>query len=181
MRRAYYAAGVLLGVMVAGCSKENKIDASTTLEVGKQSEGAGDPGCGVGGVCALGVCRQGCTTDAECPQGALCIGDRAPFGCSTPSELACSTSQPCKEPMKCGVDGKCRIGCAGTSDCPRNEQECRATTCVSHNEIHADATWFSCEDGKRTCENGEAWGCNVLEPGHALGRSACRTASMGPV
>ena len=168
MRCAYYAVALMLGVMAAGCSNGDKIDAATALEVGKRCQGADDPACGLGGVCVLGVCRLGCTTDAECPQEALCVGDRSPFACTMPSELACSASQPCEVPLTCGIDGKCRTACDATTGCPRNEQECRASTCVSHNEPHAAETWFSCEDGKRTCENGDAWGCNISQPGQAV-------------
>lgn len=146
MRGVRSAFAVVLGLgVLSACSKDNEIDASqsTEIDVGKQCDGPNDPGCGVGGVCVLGVCRLGCTTDSECPQGALCIGDRAPFGCSIPSELACSSSQPCSPPLACGIDGKCRFACQVTGDCPRNEHECKATTCVSHNEVHAGAnpTW----------------------------------------
>lgn len=71
------------------------------------------------------------------------------------------------------------MDCAATSDCPRNEQECRAGTCVSHNEAHADDTWFSCEDGFRDCKNGDAWGCNILAPGYALAEACSAGCSAG--
>lgn len=165
-----------------GCSKENTVDASQhSNSVGQQCTGPGDQGCGVAAVCALGFCRLGCTTDSECPQGALCVGDHPPFGCSLPSELACSSSQPCSAPLTCGLDGKCRWPCQVREDCPRNEHQCIAHVCVAPDD--PNPKWFECSEGQTTCGNeitGEAfdplgglcpesarerWQCNVSMPG----------------
>jgi hypothetical protein len=152
---------VALAAMTLGglaCTKENNIavtnddpDASTKggASIGQQCTGPQDKGCGVGAVCALGYCRSGCTTDAECLQGSICIGDRVPFGCALPAELACSSSQPCKAPLTCALDGKCRNGCTATSDCLRNEQTCIAGSCVS--AADPDKRWSACTEGESAC------------------------------
>ncbi len=144
------ALAVAFVLFVASC-KQNNVDASsvTTLGIGQQCLGAEDEGCGVGAVCALGYCRSGCTTDAECPQGALCVGDRAPYGCTLPPELACSSTQPCAAPLTCGLDGKCRNGCRVSSDCIRNEQACIAGACVSASD--PDKRWSDCAVGESAC------------------------------
>lgn len=121
------AIGLMLGLVVAAsCSTENTVttgDEVTVLDMGQQCSGEDDLGCEEGSVCVLGYCRHGCTNDGECPQGALCIGDREPYGCTLPFELACSSSQPCDEPLTCGPDGKCRwtpstVGIAARSPGP---------------------------------------------------------------
>ena len=83
------------------CSKDNVVDAGNNASsgVGAQCAGPGDPACGTGGVCVLGYCRLGCTSDGACPQGALCLGDVEPYGCSLSDELSCSDVKPCKTPL----------------------------------------------------------------------------------
>ncbi|MCA9639651.1 MAG: hypothetical protein H6718_07595 [Polyangiaceae bacterium] len=178
------------------CSKDNQVTQNNAVDVGGQCAESSD--CGPSAVCALGFCRQGCTTDSECPQGSLCIGDRAPYGCTLPVELACSSSMPCDAPLTCGIDGKCRMPCSQDADCPRNEQSCKAGTCVSTAEPNAEKTWFSCEDGRATCGDPhisgggdvtslssrwsgnyvtDIWACNVTEPGLAKVSSCAQGSS----
>jgi hypothetical protein len=165
-----------------GCSKETSVDAGgDDGEIGAQCGEPDDPGCGVAAVCVLGYCRHGCTTDGECPQGALCLGSQPPYGCSLAKELSCSTpAQPCDTPLKCGVDGKCRFPCEENANCPRNEHLCLAGTCVSRSEPGVDETWLTCapshldevwSTGVR-CDFNSTTGemedlsvCNVLDPG----------------
>jgi len=165
-----WALALLAVVTVAGCSKDNEVDASknTAGGLGNQCSGLGDPSCGTSGVCVLGYCRLGCLTDGECEQGALCVGDREPYGCQLPDELSCDEEHPCNVGLACGIDGKCRLSCDETSDCPRNEHQCIARTCVSRSEAGADSTWFSCQTGALQCEGDAVWGCNVNAPGYAL-------------
>jgi hypothetical protein len=143
--------------LTPGCSKSNNVDQSTDVQNGSdQCSGADDTGCGVGSVCVLGSCRHGCTNDAECPRGSICIGDRAPFGCTTSEEGACSDANDCPKGLTCGIDKVCRHACEASRDCPRNEQDCVAGTCVSHSEPDAEETWFSCSEGEEACVNDPA-------------------------
>lgn len=134
-----------------GCSKENTVDASTHVEgaIGLQCSDNDD--CGTSGVCALGYCRLGCLTDAECPQGALCIGDVPPYGCQLPQDVGCNDAdQKCQPGLVCGIDGNCRMPCSTDSQCPRNEHACIAGTCVGRSEAGAEA-WFLCTAGQLGC------------------------------
>jgi hypothetical protein len=171
----------LLAISLLACSKDNSIDATqnVTPGIGLQCTGAGDPACGTTGVCALGYCRIGCGTDAECPQGALCIGDVYPYGCQLPQDAECNdTDKKCSAPLVCGLDRTCRMGCVVSGDCPRNEHVCRAGVCVGESEKgEAAVAYLSCEDGERrcgttgaTCTSGvcEVQVCNVLAPGWAV-------------
>jgi hypothetical protein len=159
---------------MAACNKANTVDASTdVLGIGQQCAGPNDKACGVNAVCVLGYCRSGCTTDAECSRGALCLGDRVPFGCSLPSDLACSSSQPCANGLVCGLDGKCRMPCTASADCARNEHECIAGTCVSKGELDVMQTWFSCKTGDKRCTGAKIESCNVSAPGFAA-TTACK-------
>lgn len=139
-------AGIALGVLA--CSKENNITTNNAA-LGQQCDAADD--CGPSAVCVLGLCRQGCTNDGACPQGTLCVGDRAPLGCTTAEEGACSSAKPCPTGLACGIDGRCRNACAARVDCPRNEQDCVAGTCVSRSEPDAEKTWFACQEGDEAC------------------------------
>ena len=164
---------LVLAAGASGCSKENTVDASTQVEgaIGLQCSENDD--CGTSGVCALGYCRLGCATDAECPQGALCIGDAPPYGCQLPQDAVCSSAQPCKAPLVCGLDKTCRMPCKVSKDCPRNDQECYAGVCVGDAEkSEAAAAYRSCTDGSRrcsdpTCEGSgcSVEGCNEAAPG----------------
>lgn len=147
MKRAVALPLLLCLALGSACSKDNEVDASggTPSGIGAQCSGANDPGCGVGAVCVLGYCRSGCTTDAECPQGALCLGSEPPFGCSLKSELSCKDGgTSCEAPLVCGVDGKCRFPCQKDADCPRNEHLCLGGTCVARSEPGAESTWLTC-------------------------------------
>ncbi|MBX3182198.1 MAG: DUF1566 domain-containing protein [Polyangiaceae bacterium] len=154
-----------LGALSAGgCSKDNHVSQSIQVEVGKQCSGPEDTGCGPGGVCVMGFCRHGCATDAECPQGALCLGDRKPYGCSLPSEMACSSHQPCSTSLACAPDGKCRMPCSATAQCPRNEHTCIANVCVSSSESNF-SDWESCAAGDTYCEGDVVMACHVSRVG----------------
>lgn len=178
----------LVLVSLMGCSKENEVDADPAGDggsgvpgaIGSQCSGPDDPVCGTNGVCVLGWCRLGCLTDAECPQGALCIGDTPPFGCSLPQDYQCSTDQPCKEPLVCGLDKTCRMPCQVSKDCPRNEQECHAGVCVGDSEKGEAAIAYRscgamegltrCGTTGADCTSGDCdvQGCNMTAPGWGL-------------
>ncbi|MBX3184885.1 MAG: DUF1566 domain-containing protein [Polyangiaceae bacterium] len=164
----------LASLSAGGCSKDNNVSQSNQVDVGKQCDGPEDTGCGPGGVCVLGVCRHGCSTDAECAQGALCLGDRRPYGCSLPSELACSSHQPCRNSLACAPDGKCRMPCSATAQCPRNEHACIANVCVSDSEENF-SEWQSCEGGAVRCEGEVVMACHDSRVGWAEQRR-CNTA-----
>ena len=155
---------MLLALAASACSKENTVDASTHVEsgIGAQCSAKDDPACGVAAVCALGWCRSGCTTDAECPQGALCVGDTPPFGCQLPQDAVCSSAQPCKAPLVCGLDKTCRMPCKVSKDCPRNDQECYAGVCVGDSEKgEAAVSYHSCEDGALRCSGDDPAECGI--------------------
>lgn len=170
MNTSKYALAALL-VLLPGCDKQNVVTQETAGDgLGAQCSGADDQGCGVGAVCALGYCRSGCTTDAECPTGAICVGSRPPFGCTLPEESACATDDDCPDGLVCGVDDRCRHPCGSEGDCPRNEHACVTGTCVSRAEQGAEETWFSCTTGATQCDlSGEAprsiLVCNMGGPG----------------
>ncbi|HQP34687.1 MAG TPA: hypothetical protein PLI95_05900 [Polyangiaceae bacterium] len=176
MRPAVWMTFLLLPVAVGACSKENAVeaDAVTGEGVGAQCSGSDDRGCGVAAVCVMGFCRTGCTNDAECPQGTLCLGESPPYGCSLPSELSCKqTGQSCRPPLTCGIDGRCRFGCKKDADCPRNEHVCLADTCVSKSEPGSEETWFACIKGGPPVSTAvrcshpdyQLQVCNTREPG----------------
>lgn len=177
--RVWTLVGLGLLVVPGGCSKDNEIDASTNIvgAVGNQCSAPDDPACGAWAVCVLGWCRLGCTTDAECAHGALCIGDAPPFGCQLPQDAVCGAEQPCKAPLYCGLDHTCRMPCKESKDCPRNEQECHAGVCVGDSEKGEAAKQYrSCTDGDTRCGSDSApcgggdceiQGCNSVAPGWA--------------
>ncbi len=169
----------LAPLLLVACSKENEVTSTNpgAEGVGAQCSGASDPGCGTAGVCVLGYCRHGCITDGECPQGALCLGDAPPYGCSLPDELACSKTDPCKSPLTCGVDGKCRFGCKKDSDCPRSEHMCLAGTCVSRTEPGADQTWLACS-GEASVVWSTAVRCRIAN-GKRVALEVCNTLAPG--
>lgn len=148
---------------LSSCSKENSVAAGgPTGGVGQQCQLAEQ--CGASAVCALGFCRLGCTIDAECAQGSLCVGDQPPYGCSTPAEGACSAAAPCPAGLECGIDGRCRHACATNADCPRNEHKCVAGTCASTSEPGAETTWFACLEGEEACVSRDASGAPTVVP-----------------
>ncbi|HVJ14585.1 MAG TPA: hypothetical protein VM686_04055 [Polyangiaceae bacterium] len=156
--RALGASSLVTLMTAWGCSKENNVSMGD-IEVGQECMETAD--CGPSAVCTLGVCRVGCTNDAECPQETLCVGDQPPYGCTTLDEGACSSANPCPTSLTCGIDGRCRTECAENEDCPRNDQECVSGTCVSHSEAGADETWFACREGEEACVTAEGvptWG-----------------------
>ncbi len=169
-----------------GCSKENEVDADPTGDggsgvpgaIGSQCSGTDDPACGVASVCVLGYCRSGCTTDVECPQGTICIGETPPYGCQLPQDLACNdTDKTCVEPLVCGLDKTCRMPCQVSKDCPRNEHVCIAGACVGESEKGEGAVaMLSCPTGDRRCGDVDGpcgggvcvvQGCNENAPGWA--------------
>ena len=98
------------------------------------------------------------------------MGDRAPFGCSLPSELSCSSAKPCESPaLSCSLDGVCRKPCQGANDCPRNEHECILGACVTKN----DPGWQTLKDaalamcGETTSERCEGSSYQKCEAGAA--------------
>lgn len=187
---------LVLGALLAvgACSKENTIQQTAGgAGVGAQCSGPGDKGCGVSAVCVLGFCRAGCTTDAECEKGALCVGNQVPYGCTLSSENSCTTSSDCVAGLQCGIDGRCRHGCTTENDCPRNEHSCIAGTCVSASEQGAQGTWFACEEGARSCggttseglEPGGGggsvlWTCNTKGPGWQLATDCSNVQTLHP-
>lgn len=183
---SFWVLGLL--AVVVGCSKDNEIDASqnTAGGIGTQCSGPDDRACGTNGVCALGYCRFGCLTDGECEQGALCIGDGPPYGCQLPQDIGCSEENPCTMGLVCGLDGLCRMPCNLSTKCPRNEQTCIATTCVSGSEQDADRTWFNCfTPGGPTsvvgCDGLETmFSCNVAGAGAQMRACHCRVVFGSP-
>ncbi len=155
----------LVLVSFMGCSKENEVDADPAGDggsgvpgaIGSQCSGADDPACGVASVCVLGYCRSGCTTDVECPQGTICIGETPPYGCQLPQDLACNdTDKKCVEPLVCGLDKTCRMPCEESKDCPRNEHICIARACVGESEKGEGAVAMrGCTTGERRCGEGD--------------------------
>jgi hypothetical protein len=122
----------------------------------EDADGGGEPcttasECGPDLTCALGACRTECRTDADCPRGVLCSGTEPPYGCALPKELDCACPSDCPAPLVCARDGKCRVGCEGSDDCPRNDHTCRTGVCVGDDD--PDGRWFECEDGETVCEN----------------------------
>jgi hypothetical protein len=128
--------------------------------------------------CTLGACRTGCRTDADCPRGVLCSGTTPPYGCSLPAELECASAADCPTSLVCGPDGKCRVGCEVSDDCPRNDHGCRTGTCVGNDD--PDRRWFECDDGETVCEN-HLTNTNCYEEGFpesCYRRMGCRLDGM---
>ncbi|HEX2874607.1 MAG TPA: hypothetical protein VHP33_25310 [Polyangiaceae bacterium] len=159
--------GVITVFGAAACSKTNNVSQNKTLAAGEQCDEREDDACGSGAVCALGFCRHGCATDLECQKGAICVGDQAPFGCSLPSELSCSSAQPCESPgLSCSLDGVCRTPCQTANDCPRNEHECILGACVTKNDpgwqTLTDAALAMCGDTtSERCEGSSYQKCEA--------------------
>jgi hypothetical protein len=128
--------------------------------------------------CTLGACRTDCRNDADCPRGLLCSGTTPPYGCSLPAELECASVADCPTPLVCGPDGKCRVGCEVSDDCPRNDHGCRTGTCVGNDD--PDRRWFECDDGETVCEN-HLTNTNCFEEGFpesCYRRVGCRLDGM---
>lgn len=115
---------VLLLLSVAGCSKENTINATTTNNYSQAVVCEGPPvdnamcetaqNAPPGALCVYGACRQPCTSDAECEAlvpGTVCLPTAGGSGCRLPDEAACGTGKPvCRGGLLC-IDGACRAPC----------------------------------------------------------------------
>lgn len=129
MTRLLQVGTVIVLLLAAGCSKTNKIDASSGSDIitGMPCEAEVDPACGEDGACVMGYCRIPCTGDDECPEDSLCIGP-GPFGCQLTWDAFCNMSQPCKDGLECAARS-CRMPCKVTEDCPRSDHECVDGAC----------------------------------------------------
>jgi hypothetical protein len=107
----------------------------------------GDVDCAREQICGdTGRCQDGCSGDAECPNGNLCVGGR----CVPP----CGDAAPCTAPAECAPDGRCRVpgGCATSADCPERETHCDLSTHLCAPGCERDADCLSaadeCVDGR---------------------------------
>lgn len=177
--------------LLAACDKESSVNTSTRAQsgIGAQCTERNDPGCGPAAVCLFGYCRSGCTTDAECPQGTLCIGDVPPFGCQLPADSVCNdTDRKCAPPLVCAWEKTCRMPCKVSKDCPRNDQECRGGVCVGDAEKGDAAKLYrSCSEGATRCGSDGAFcagpscevhACNKVAPGWAAVGQCTGDAAM---
>jgi len=113
-------------------------EASSAVYCGKPGDCATGMTCGADGTCRAGKCNltgvgcvngyvctsvkgidvcvradpNGCGTDADCIQPALCVD-----GVCTDSSELCTDGTQCTQPGKC-VDGKCVKACSATLACP---------------------------------------------------------------
>lgn len=102
-------------------------DAANTLGTGSAkapSTGcSADANCGVGQVCANGVCQAadgGCVTDADCPANQLC--DTTTRQCRTQS-ASCSSDSACATGQVC-VNGVCQVVADGDQELPVVGSQC---------------------------------------------------------
>ncbi len=76
-------------------------------------------------ICAIGVCRQQCAQDSDCPgSGETCVfgvdkNNNKGFYCQAAAvaNAACSTPKDCTAPMACASDYRCRNLCMTDADC----------------------------------------------------------------
>jgi hypothetical protein len=76
--------------------------------------------CAVGLACALGKCREPCTTAVDCPgAGASCVDDGRNAVCQSPEDknTPCARPSDCPVPMACASDYRCRNLCFTDADC----------------------------------------------------------------
>src|SRR6478609_6034421 len=84
--------------------------------------------------CIFQRCHGACAETGDCETGERCV--RLPEGnvCQLPSEMQCTYTSECPDPLKCAVDSKCRAACVGKSDCLSN-QLCVTGVCVDPDQI----------------------------------------------
>jgi Cys-rich repeat protein len=85
-----------------------------------------EPDCGPDGFCA-GACVQGCRSDRDCPEGALCAAIECfAFPCiaqCVPVQWECGENAACPAGFAC-ENGKCvpvQEGCKADADCPEGQ------------------------------------------------------------
>jgi len=66
--------------------------------------------------------------------GERCVRLAAGNVCQLPSEMQCTYTSQCPDPLKCAVDSKCRAACLGQSDCLSN-QLCVTGVCADPDQI----------------------------------------------
>jgi formylglycine-generating enzyme len=121
--------------------------------------------CVEGLVCAFGLCRTPCETDAGCPgAGAACLTDTsaspARGGCRFPSETCAAGGPPPPAPLVCGPgdDGFVRTACQTGQQC-RSDQHCIQGSCIGPDEV--GTAWGKCGDAGKTCVGPKLTACDV--------------------
>ncbi len=137
------------GIEPSGSSIRSERDAGVPGGCTVDLECAGGERC-VNGACIVANGDQ-CTSDAQCPEGQLCRGDRC-----VPDATGCVNDGDCPGGGRC-ADGECRPadpGCVTDRDCGADES-CQEGECVAASpECRGDG---DCEAGQR-CQDGQCVG-----------------------
>lgn len=110
------------------CSSEEKREGARAVGCSLNSE------CNSPLKCIFQRCHGQCVETSDCETGERCVRLSDGNVCQLPSEMQCTYTSECPDPLKCAVDSKCRAACLGKSDC-LTSQLCVTGVCADPDQI----------------------------------------------